>query len=101
MSAKFGVLKNEAAPNKRLLPCPSKRRAVFRPSVPGTSDVLSSNVLKAVFTLAGMSERATAVVMDSLGFAMFIASMKSSALAVAKTLRSALKPFLPRLLWCP
>ena len=95
MSAKFGVLKNVAAPNMRLLPCPLKRRAVFRPSVPGTSDVLSSNVRKAVFTFAGMSGRETAVVMDSIGFAMFIASRKSSVVAEAKTLRSALKHVLP------
>ena len=46
VSAKFGMTKKLLAPNLRLLPCQSKRSAVFRPSVPGTSDVLSGNVLE-------------------------------------------------------
>ena len=57
--------------------------------------MLSSNVRNAVLTFAGMSGRAQAVEIDSLGLAMFIACMKSSKLAVARALRSALKPFLP------
>ena len=95
MSAKFGVTKKLAAPNLRLLPCPLKRSAVFRPSVPGTSEVLSSNVLRAVLTLAGIPGRAMAEPMQSAGLAMFSASMKSSADASDRIWRSLPKPFLP------
>ena len=68
---------------------------LFRPSVPGISDVLKSNVRKAVLTFAGLSERLSAEPMVSFGPAIFIAVMKSSRLASASAFRSALKPFLP------
>ena len=94
-TAKFGVTKKLGPPKRRLLPCPSKRSVIFRPSVPGTLDVLRSNDRRAVLTFAGMSGRPAAEAMDSFGPAMFIASVKSAGLAVATALRSAVKPFLP------
>ena len=57
---------------------PVKRSSVSRPTVPGTSDVLSSNVMRAVLTFAGMPGPKHAEPMESLGMAMFSASMKSS-----------------------
>ena len=50
----------------------------FRPSVPGTAEVLSSNVLSAVLTFGGMSARFAAEAMVSLGLAMRKASINSS-----------------------
>ena len=44
-----------------------------------TSEVLSSNVLGAILTLAGMPSREQAEQMESNGLARFSASMKSSA----------------------
>ena len=63
--------------------------------MPGTSDVLNSNVLKAVLTLAGMPWRERAEPMQSLGLAMFSASMQSSTDASASIWRSVPKPLLP------
>ena len=95
MSAKLGVTKKFGAPNNKLLPWPLKRSVVLRPSVPGKSDVLSSKVRSAVYTLAGISGRAQAEPIVSLGPAMFMASMKSAELAVATAFRSAVNPILP------
>ncbi len=54
--------------------------------------MLSSNVLSAVLTLMGMPERGMADTMQTLGLAMFSASMKSSADAAARaTLRRCAK----------
>ena len=72
VSAKLGVTKKLAAPKSKLFPCPLKRSCVLRPSVPGTSDVLSSNVRNAVLTFAGMSGRAQAVEIDSHGTFSFV-----------------------------
>ena len=63
--------------------------------MPGTSEVLRSRVLRAVFTFAGISGRAAAEIMDSLGPAMCMASMKSAADALANALRSTPKPLRP------
>ena len=71
------------------------RNFVFRPSVPGTSDVLRSSVRRSAFTLAGISGRAAAVPMDSSGPAIFMASMKSAEVAAAMAWKSAVKSFLP------
>ena len=60
----------------------------------GASDVSSSNVRSAVCTSAGISGRAQAAVMDSLGLALCMAAMKPSELAAANALRYAAKPFL-------
>ena len=63
--------------------------------MPATSEVLRSNVRSAVLTWAGMSERAQAAPMVSLGVASFMAVRKSAELAVAIALRSAETPRLP------
>ena len=95
MSAKFGVAKKLGPPKRRLLPWPLKRRHDFRPSVPGTSDVLRSNARRALFTFAGISAREAAETMVSFGPTIFIASIKSADVAEAIDLRSVLKAFLP------
>ena len=77
MSAKFGVVKKLGGPHKRLLAWPLNRRFFLRPSVPGTAEVLRSNVLSAVLIFGGMSGRPAAETMVSFGVAMRMASMKS------------------------
>ena len=63
----------------QVVAAPVKAKSALPPSVPGTSEVLSSNVLRAILTLAGMPSREQAEQMESNGLAMFSASMKSSA----------------------
>ena len=82
--AKFGVENQLGGPQRMLLECPLKRSFLLRPSVPGTSDVLRSNVLRASLTLAGMSGRLQDEAMLSLGPAMFLPCMKSSVEALAR-----------------
>ena len=57
--------------------------------------MLSSDVLVAVLTSAGMPRREHAEPMESLGLAMFSASRKSSADASDRIWRSVPNPFLP------
>ena len=82
-------------PKSDMLACPLHCRAVLRPSVPATPEVLRSKVRNAVLTLLGMSVRAAAVPMASLGVARFMAARKSAELALAIALRSTEKPRLP------